>query len=55
MLMSDTNTATLAWLEDALKYAYSYGQMKALAYLEAVVDDAVFETEMAERRAVFIG
>jgi hypothetical protein len=37
----------LAWLEDALGYAYAHGQMKALAYLEAVMEDVVFVVEMA--------
>ena len=50
-LVSDTNTATLVWLEDALGCVYAHGQMNTLAYLEAVMDDAVFEMEMAERRA----
>ena len=50
-----TETATLAWLNDALGYVYAHGQMKALAYLEAVMDDAVIEMEMAERRASLAG
>jgi hypothetical protein len=51
----DTDTATLAWLEDALGCVYAHGQTKALAYLEAVMDDAVFEMEIAERRASLVG
>ena len=51
----DNDTATLAWLEDALGCVYARGQVDALAYLEAVMDDAVFEMEMAERRAHLIG
>ena len=54
-LVSDTNTATLVWLEDALGCVYAHGQTKALAYLEAVMDDAVFEMEIAERRASLVG
>ncbi len=54
-VVSNTDTTTLAWVEDALSCVYAYGQMKALAYLEAVMDDAVFEMEMDERRAVSIG
>jgi hypothetical protein len=50
-----TATATLAWLNDALGCVYAQGQMKALAYVEAVMDDAVFEMEMVERRAHLIG
>jgi hypothetical protein len=51
MLGSDTETATLAWLEEALEHAYSHGQHIALAYLEAVMEDVVFEEEMAARRS----
>jgi hypothetical protein len=41
---------SLAWLEEALEHAYSHGQMKTLAYLEAVIEDAVFVMEMAAKR-----
>ena len=51
----DNDTATLAWLEDALGCVYAHGQIYALAYLEAVMDDAVFEMEIAERRASLVG
>ncbi|HEV2092955.1 MAG TPA: hypothetical protein VGR18_07295 [Rubrobacter sp.] len=50
MLGAHTETATLAWLEEALEHAYSHGQRFALAYLEAVMEDVVFEEEMAARR-----
>lgn len=50
MLVADTENATLAWLEAALEHAYSHGQHSALAYLEAVIEDVVFEEEMAARR-----
>ena len=51
-LMSGTHaeTATLAWLEQALEHVYSHGQHIALAYLEAVKEDVVFEEEIAARR-----
>ena len=49
-LGSHTETATLAWLEEALEHAYSQGQRFALAYLEAVMEDVVFEEEMVARR-----
>ena len=42
---------SLAWLEEALERAYTHGQMKTLAYLEAVIEDMVFEMEMAAHRA----
>jgi hypothetical protein len=50
MLGAGTEEATLAWLERALEYANSHGQHLALAYLEAVMEDVVFEQEMAVRR-----
>jgi hypothetical protein len=40
----------LAWLEEALEHAYAHGQMKTLAYLEWVMEDAVFVMEMAAKR-----
>lgn len=43
--------ATLAWLKGALEHAYSQGQCKTLAYLEAVIADMVFEMKVIERRA----
>jgi hypothetical protein len=54
MLGADTEEATLAWLGGALEHAYSYGQHLALAYLEAVIEDVMFEEEMAEREASFV-
>ena len=50
MLGAGTENATLAWLGGALEHAYSHGQHLALAYLEAVMEDVVFEQEMAVRR-----
>jgi hypothetical protein len=47
---ADTETATLAWLVDALDYARSRGQTKLVGYLEEVADDVVFEVEAAARR-----
>ena len=40
----------LAWLEEALEHAYAHGQIKSLAYLEAVMEDVVFVMEMAATR-----
>ena len=54
MLVADTDTATLAWLEAALEHAYSHGQQLALAYLEAVIEDVVFAEEMAARSTSFV-
>ena len=43
-------SVSLAWLEEALEHAYAHGQMKTLAYLEAVMEDVVFMMEMADTR-----
>ena len=47
---------SLAWLEVALEHAYANGQMQALACLEWVMEDAVFEMEMhATKKASPVG
>jgi hypothetical protein len=46
-------SVSMAWLEDAIEHAHAYGQMKALACLEAIKEDAVFVTEMAATRKGF--
>jgi hypothetical protein len=46
-------SVSMAWLEDAIEHAYAHGQMETLAYLEAVMEDVVFEAEMAERKKAF--
>jgi len=46
-------SVSLAWLEDALEHAYTHGQMLALAYLEAVMEDVVFEMEIAASKKAF--
>ena len=43
-------SVSMAWLEDAIGHAQAHGQVEALAYLEAVMEDAVFVTEMAATR-----
>jgi hypothetical protein len=50
ILGTDTDTATLDWLASALEQARARGQWKAVGYLEAVLDDVVFEMESASRR-----
>ena len=47
---ADTETATLGWLVEALGYTRSNGQSKVVDYLEAVLDDVVFEMESVARR-----
>jgi hypothetical protein len=46
-----TETATLLWLVSALEHARARGQKKLVGYLEAVVDDVVFEMEVAARKS----
>jgi hypothetical protein len=46
----DNDSVALAWLEAALEHAYSHGQIKALAYLEALMEDVVFVIEIAATR-----
>jgi hypothetical protein len=55
MLVADTKEVTLAWLEEALEHAYSHGQHLALAHLEAVIEDVVFEEEITARTAFVLG
>ena len=45
----DDRTATLAWLVSELEHARKRGQTKIVGYLEAVLDDVVFEVESAAR------
>jgi hypothetical protein len=53
-LGEDSETATLAWLVEALEYARARGQAKLVRYLEEVADDVVFEVEAAARRRGYI-
>ena len=48
-------SVALAWLEEALDYAYAHGQMQTLAYLEAVMEDVVFAIEMTARKRPTVG
>ena len=40
------NEAGLAWLEDALAYAFTRGRPELWAYLEAVMEEVLFEMEI---------
>ena len=55
MLSPDDENATLAWLEEALGQAYAHSQMTTLAYLEAVMEDLVFEMELIRRESFIVG
>ena len=39
------NRGYVGWLDVALEHAYMHGQMKLLAYLEAVMEEVLFEEE----------
>ncbi len=43
-------SVALAWLEEALEHAYAHGQLRVLAYLEALMEDVVFTMEMSATR-----
>ena len=47
--MSMDNEACLAWLEGALQLLRPEGRTKVLGYLEAVLDEVVFEMKMGPR------
>jgi hypothetical protein len=47
----DDDSATLAWLVDALEQARSQGQTRIVDHLETIADDVVFEMEVIARRA----
>ena len=44
--MSKDNEVCLAWLAEALRRLRPEGQEKAVGYLEAVLEEVVFETKM---------
>jgi hypothetical protein len=48
-------TAVLVWLVEALEYARANGQTGVVGYLEAVLDDAVFDEEITARTASVVG
>ena len=43
-------TSALTWLIGALEYARTNGQERVIGYLEAILDDVVFEMESVARR-----
>ena len=48
-LAGETDAAILTWLVGALEHARARGQTRLVSYLEAVVDDVVFEVKAAAR------
>ena len=49
MFLSTDNEASLAWLTDALRRPRPEGRTKSVGYLEAVLEEIVFETKMSTR------
>ena len=45
LAVSEDNEARLAWLEGALYYAFVQRKPELRAYLEAVMDEVLFEIE----------
>ena len=45
--MSLDNEVCLAWLDSALRRLHAKKQEKAVGYLEAVVEEVLFETKIA--------
>ena len=43
-------TVDLGWLAEAMEHARAKGQTRVVGYLEAVMDDVVFEMESASPR-----
>ena len=46
------NEAGLAWLDDALAYAFMRGRPELWAYLEAVMEEVLFEMEITTASAL---
>ena len=49
MVSADNSAASLAWLAGALEHARMQGQERLVGYLEAVLEDVVFEAESGAR------
>jgi hypothetical protein len=49
LMMSVDTDASLAWLEGALDYAFVRRKPELWAYLEAVIDEVLFEMESSDR------
>ena len=45
--MSVDNEVCLAWLAEALQRLHQEGQEKVVSYLEAVLEEVLFETKVA--------
>ena len=47
--MSTHNDVCLAWLADALRQLRQEGRTKAVGYLEAVLEEVMFEMKMSSK------
>jgi hypothetical protein len=47
--LSTHNDVRLAWLADALRQLRQEGRAKAVGYLEAVLEEVVFEMKMSSK------
>jgi hypothetical protein len=45
--MYEHNEAVVAWLEDGLRLSLAQGKVELCAYLEAVIEEVIFEMELA--------
>ncbi len=48
LVVSADNEAHLAWVEDALDYAFAQRRPELWDYLEAVMDEVMFEMEVSD-------
>jgi hypothetical protein len=46
LVLNTDDEVELAWLEGALEHAYTQRQTQLLAYLEAVMEEVLFEMEL---------
>jgi hypothetical protein len=49
MFLSTDNEVCLLWLEGALQHLHPEGQKKVVGYLEAVLEEVLFERKIAHR------
>jgi len=49
------NEGCVAWLDGALEHAHMHGQMKLLVYLEALMEEVLFEEEPTAPRNLPLG
>ncbi len=55
LLAGVDNEGCVTWLDGALERSYVHGQMKLLAYLEAVMEEVLFEEEFSAPSQLTLG